>query len=273
MSHLPDAERPERPTLVTHVGHSEHDEHHFRGYRVFEELAGREPFWTYASLAVGGPRVDAAMCGVLDDLTACVLAADARIPPPKLTHFAGAYGGAMATFGTAYTALDGALLGPWPTRAAAELLRDLAHEVEGSTADEAAVGAALAPRLVRGRQLVGFGVPARKVDERVRALGRCLEARGRADGRHWQLLMTAQGVLGRPANIAGGVGAVLLDLGYEPRQAPFMTSCFVVPTLLAHAIEAAETQAEILRHIPEAWVDYVGEGPRPSPRALAAAKG
>ena len=137
----------------------------------------------------------------------------------------------------------------------------------------AAVGAALAPRLVRGRQLVGFGVPARKVDERVRALGRCLEARGRADGRHWQLLMTAQGVLGRPANIAGGVGAVLLDLGYEPRQAPFMTSCFVVPTLLAHAIEAAETQAEILRHIPEAWVDYVGEGPRPSPRALAAAKG
>ena len=253
------------------VGHSEHDEHHFRGHRVFAELAGREGFWSFVSLAVGARLLGPDESGVLDTLCACVMASDPRIPPLKLTRLCAAYGHDLSAFGATYVALDGARLGPSPTQPAAELLSRVRGRLKACPPTLEELRRALEPELEHTIGTVpGFGVPARSVDERVTAMRSLLRAHKRDHLPHWGILMAAQDLLGTPANVAGGVAAVLLDLGYTPAQAPLLAACLVLPAVLAHATEGAQQRPEVLLRLPAEWVRYRGKAPRQSPRALRA---
>ena len=265
----------ERPVLETRVGRQDWGEYHFRGRRVFAELAGRMRYWEMVSLAVEGPPISAEDSIVLDDVCCCAIAADPRIPALKLGRIVASYGSSMIGFASIFLPLEGGLFGPWSCLPAANLLIELRDAV-GPEPDEAAVERVLRARLDRGGRVHGFGVPVREYDERVQALNKCLEVRGRTGRPYWKLMRAAEAVMirlkGAGANLGAGFAAVCMDIGFKAEQTPFVAISLVMPCILSTAAEGAAQSPAVLRRIPDEFVAYDGPGPRVSPRAAAAAR-
>jgi hypothetical protein len=68
-------------------------------------------------------------------------------------------------------------------------------------------------------------------------------------------------------NIAGGVAAVCLDLGFTPRQIGILCVTLAQVDMMSNAVEGSEQRPEILRELPHDVLDYVGRPARESPRA------
>jgi len=258
------------PLLHTTVGRQEWGEYHFRGFRVFAELAGRLRYWDMVSLSLGGPKISADDAVVLDDVCSCAIAADPRIPALKMGRLVGSYGSPMIAFASIFLPLEGGLFGPWSCLPAAHLLLEIEAAV-GDNPTEETVEAALRDRMNRGGRIHGFGVPVREYDERVQALDKILQQRGRTDRRYWKLMKLAEAVMvrmkGAGANLASGFAAVCMDIGFKADQTPFVAISLVLPCVFATAYEGAEQAPEVLRRIPDEFIEYLGPPPRISPRA------
>jgi hypothetical protein len=257
-----------RPTLLTRVGRAEWGENRFRGYAVLGELRG-ESWWSLLSLSVGGRRLTREAAGVLDDVARAFLAADPRIWPLKAIRLLSSYGSQDVALGGAYVFFEGARVGPAAVGRSAHLLWWLREQ--GAGEGSAVTRDLLARRSELGERIDGFGVAARPFDERLQALACDLEARGRTTGAFWTILRHAEQAMrelrGLPANIALGVAAACLDLGFSPDQVQGLACVIALPPLLANAFEGARQVPELLRVLPLEHVHYAGPTRRQSPRA------
>jgi hypothetical protein len=257
------------PALVTRVGHASWGDNLFRGHSVDTELAGKRGMWGIVSLAIGGPHLDATDEGVLDDIAACSLAADPRIWPMKLARLGSAYGSYTTGLFTGMKGTEQAQVGIFAVTGIARLLVDLAERLErgGVLRDE------VERIIVEHRRFPGFGVPFRDEDERVVALRRCVEARGRAQRRYWALVTAIEAQLSErkqlSPNFAAAMGSLLLDLGFAVEQLSPMAAFAVIPNFLANAYEGAGQRPAVLQRLPGAAIEYVGMPFRESPRARA----
>jgi hypothetical protein len=259
--------------LPTRVAHAGWDEHRYFGHRVFADLAGKESFTGLLAMAVTGRRLSPEACAVLDDISAVLTVADARIWPLKLTRVISAYGRTIPAFAAGYLSLEGATVGHWLCGRAAEHLLEFAALIGARIDDEDTVREAVRTLLARERNLVGFGVPFRAVDERVVALRACMARRGRERLPYWSLLEASSAVMQRerqlPPNMCFGVAAACLDLGLTPPEIAAMATALAQNAFLAHAVEGARQAPAVLRTLPVERMRYAGAPPRTSPRALA----
>ncbi len=257
--------------LTTAVGHAANGENHYLGYAVGRELAGRETQTGLVALAIGARRLTSAERAVLDDIAVVMTVADPRIWPLKLARVVASYGSTLPAMAAANLCIERAFIGHWTSGTAAETLVSLREAIGESIDDEVLVSREALHFLATRRRWMGFGVPFRDQDERVAALRRCLENRGRTSQPYWRLLETLSKVLYqhkklRP-NIGIAVGAACLDLGYSPREVSLLSVALGQTDYLANAVEGAAQAPEMLRELPARIVRYVGPARRRTPRA------
>lgn len=250
--------------LKTRVAKTGWGDHRFRGHAVYADLLGRTSTSQLLALTLGveiGPEEGQ----LLDEMIVASALADPHIWPLKLTRVAGVHGGSVMTGLTAgLLACEGPVTGAGPVTPMAELLTWLvALEPEAATREIRAM-------IDAGVRLPGFGVPARKVDERVVALTRCINARGRDTLPHWVLWMRMADETRRRGvepNIASAFTAAALDMGFPAQRVESLFVLALLPCYLSNAVEGAEQQAEILREVPTDDLDYRGPARRRSSRA------
>ena len=260
------------PSIVTRAGKSLWGDNRLRGFGILRDLAGTDTYWSLVSLALGGRRLSEEDSRILDDICVSGLAADPRIWPLKISRIVASHGASISAFCAAYLALEDAIIGPWNSGHAASFLADLKRDLNGRSEDDAAIGKAVRKLLADGKRLRGFGVPFRHEDERVNALARCLERRGRIDEPHWRLMRAVENasveMKGLHVNIAGATAAALLDMGFAPKQISGLTMAMSSSAVLVNVSEETESPNAVLRKLPDDYIEYVGEPPRISPRAI-----
>ncbi|MFI5302491.1 MAG: hypothetical protein ACHREM_30745 [Polyangiales bacterium] len=256
----------DRPVIKTRVAWAGWEEHQYRGHALFGELAGTTSFSGLLAIAVSGRRLSADDERMLDDLAVCMAVAEPRIWPLKIGRVVASYGSAMAGFCAGHSMIDGSVLGAWTPLGASRLIRALSEDVGDRLGDDAHVRAMAEALIGRTPRLVGFGVPFRPHDERVAALAKRIDARGRAQRRHWRLLVAlaneARRARSLEVNIGGAAAAVVLDLGFEPHEVAPITMMITSNCFLSNAMEGAEQRAPALRELPTSLVRYVGRSPR-----------
>lgn len=257
-------------TLWTEVAHASPGDNRFRGYSVGRELVGVANTWSMLSLAVGYRLLTTDEVAILDDIAVCSCCADPRIWPLKVARLATAYGRPAAGLVAAILANDGSAVG-WPAiRQAAEFLNHMAATVK-SDRGRANLEAAVEAHAAAGAHgFPGFGVPFRDMDERLEFLRPIVERRGRAGRPMWSLALALERVLAprkRPLNVAGGIAAILLDIGFSAPQLEMLPLGLMLSNYLANCVEGALQAPEILRCLPAHVIDDRSNAPRQSPRA------
>lgn len=258
------------PTILTRVALAGR-QHQFRGHSVAKELAGKEPFWSIVSLALDGPMLGANECRVLDALCSCVLAADPRFWPLKVTRLASSYGRTMAGFCAGWLIAEGAMVGFWSAGRAATFLERVREEVHTSSGSKS-VTDVVHSILEAGGPTPGFGVHFRGEDERVVVLRSQLAEYGRTEQPFWKLLSAIEAVLidrrQLPIHVDGAIAATLLDLGFRPNQIALLSMVAgSTAQFLANAVEGAEQASPVLQQLPISALEYVGRPPRRPSRA------
>lgn len=265
------AEPLERPVLLTHVGHVGPDHHRFRGFDVGRELVGHESYWSVVSLAIGGPRIDAATSRLLDDLATSLVGPDPRIWPWKLCRVMSAYGRFSVGMAGPLIMMSSGRVGPAALAAVARFFDDLARELGTETADDEALDRALTRKLELTPRPPGFGTPFRNEDERNAPILALVRAHGREKGRYFSLVQRAAPlVLAKtniPMNAAALVSGICLDLGFTPEQIDVFGILLLVANTVANAFEGSREAPALLRRLPPEFVRYVGQPARKSPRA------
>jgi hypothetical protein len=239
-------------TIKTRVAHAAGSDNAFRGFSVNGELAGNDGWTSALSLAFGGPRLEPSNAGIIEDLAVCSLAADPRIWPLKMARLVASYGVTLPAMAVGHLALEGAIVGAEPTGAAAEILAQWTAKLgENPTREE--LEAHVDDVLSSGR-VPGFGVAFRGHDERVEGIKQCLSKRSFTPGRHWRLVTQLEEVMIARTkvrlNLAMASAAVLLDLGYDPKQIRMWMSAFLDVCFYANVVEAADLKSPELLAVP-----------------------
>jgi hypothetical protein len=259
--------------LPTRVGFAAWGENFLFGHAVGRDLVGTETYTGLIALAVRGRRPTAEERLVLDDIAAAMIAADPRIWPLKLIRVISSYGSTLPALAASKLCVERAMIGHWTSGEAAARLQSLFHAIGGQVEDALAVRREVSRALASGARWTGFGVPFREQDERLLALRRCLEQRGRVSLPFFRLSETLAGVMlelkGLRPNIGTGVAAACLDLGYAPREIEVLALMLGQTDYLANAVEGAAQMPAMLRQLPAEVIRYAGPGPRQSPRSIA----
>jgi citrate synthase len=250
--------------LKTRVAKTGWGDHRFQGHAVYADLLGRTSTSQLLALTLGvklGPDEGQ----LLDEMIVSSALADPHIWPLKLTRVAGVHGGSVMTgLCAGLLACEGPVTGAGPVTPMAELLTRLI------ALDPDAVVSEIRAMVQAGVRFPGFGVPARKVDERVVALTRCIVARGRDELPYWTLWMRMAEETRRRGvepNIASAFTAAALDLGVPPHRVESLFVLALLPCFLSNAVEGAEQKADILREVPSEDLEYRGPARRTSARA------
>lgn len=254
--------------LETRVGKAGWGDHRFRGHAVYAELLGKTSLSQLLALALD-VELDSEAAAFFDELAVSSTLADPHIWPLKLTRVAGAYGGsAMTGLAAGLLATDGPLMGAGAVGPAAEWLQQLVQ-----SKPLPAIVAEIRSVLDGGGRLPGFGVPARRVDERVTAIAGRVAARGRAQLPHWAVwLRIVEETRKRSLepNLASAFAAAILDLGFPAKRAAAAMHLCLLACFLANASEGADQQPEVLQRIPNHNLQYCGPARRPSSRRASA---
>jgi hypothetical protein len=257
------------PVVETRVARADWNENAFRGRRVNAELVGRAGWADIFALAMNGRPLSANDAAVFEDVAVCALAADPRIWPVKVARLVASFGSPLLALAAGHAALEGAIMGPVPTGAAAEMLVSLRDRLGDRAGDPIAIEALVDDLLSRGR-VAGFGVAFRGVDERVVAMKDVLRRRGRDQGTFWHLIMSLDDVMERKkrlhVNFSMATGAILLDLGFAPNEISLVMSTYLDVCFYANVLEGSEQKSAVLRKLSDASVEYVGRPARESPR-------
>jgi len=261
------------PALVvpTRSAHWGWDEHRFFGHKVFEELAGHESFMGLTALSVLGRRLPAECSAVLEDAANTLTMADPRIWPLKLTRVVASYGGTVAAAAAGLLVEEGAQIGPWACGRSAAVLVMMHQGIAGRCDDADHVRAVVAEYLENRKFIWGFGTPFRQRDERLVAFRKCMTEK-RRDTLPYFRTMDAVAKAVRELrrvepNIVFALAAVCLDMGLGIEEIGPMTSTLMQHMFFAAVGEGARQAPAVVRELPEAYVSYVGRGPRTSPRA------
>ncbi|HTQ03608.1 MAG TPA: hypothetical protein VMI54_07115 [Polyangiaceae bacterium] len=267
------AETGERPVLPTQVGHVGPDHHRFRGFDVGRDLVGHETYWSVISLAIGGPRLAPDDSRLLDDLATSLVGPDPRIWPWKLCRLMSAYGRFSTGMAGPLIMMSSGSVGPAALAAVARFFEELARELGPDDADDAALGRALDHKLERSPRPPGFGTPFRNQDERNAPILALVRAHGRERGRYFSLVERAAPLVLEkkqlPMNAAALVSGICLDLGFSSEQIDVFGILLLVANTVANSFEGSRTAPAVLKRLPREFVRYVGQPPRPSPRAAS----
>lgn len=259
--------------ICTRVAWTGWDDHKFCGHWAFAELAGHESFTSLLALAITGRRLPSEHCAMLDDMAACVTMAEPRIWTLKTGRLVAAFGNVLAACCAANLCMVGDLIGPWATHHAALTLVALRTALGEHGTDPVAVKREALALIANNRRPVGFGVPFRPYDERLRALAQCVEKRGRDRLPFWTLQTLVSDALrrekGLEPNIVFGLAAVCLDLGLSPDEIAPLVVALMQHLIFANAVEGARQAPAVLRRLPDDSIEYVGTPPRRSARAEA----
>ena len=241
--------------IETRVGLIQADDNRFLGRSVCEEL-----YPTVTDLGeLWGRALGLTFADPLDReaLRLCALATtspDARVWPLKLSRLLASAGEPVAGYVGAQLLNSSRLMGPGVGRGCAEALCFVADREEALGLE----GALLAWKERSGGRMMGFGVPLRPTDERLRALWGWVEASPLSARPWWQrglrVAEVGRRVFGAEPNIALGLAALMLDAGLPADRCGLAIGLFTGPAFLAHAIEAAATDGA-LRELSSAWID------------------
>jgi hypothetical protein len=263
--------KDEIEAIRTRVAWTGWDDHKFCGHWAFAELAGNESYTGLLALAITGRRLSRDHCAVLDDLAGVMTMAEPRIWATKALRLVAAFGGTLSACCAANLCLEGNVVGPWTTTRAARSLLSLSSSLGGRLSDPEAVRRETLTLLAAQKRLTGFGVPFRPYDERLRALVRCVEKRGRDRLPFWTLQVAMSDVLrrekGLEPNIGIGSASVCLDLGLSPDEIAPLVVALNQHLIYANAVEGARQAPSVLRRLPDERIEYVGRPPRRSARA------
>jgi hypothetical protein len=250
----------------TRVGWADFGDYAHFGKRLYRDFAGRTSFLGLAAFGLTGrvfPELDVSL---LDDLAVCMHCPEPRVWPAKLARVASSNGRFAPGMVVGWAALDSAI-GVRLGSGSAQLLLELAGAVASAADPDACVTALVAQR----SSIPGLGVHVRPVDERVTALRECLVRRQVLDRPYWSLaekLWTiAERDRGLRASFWSAVAAVLLDIGFGSEHVEPILGLLFQPSYLAHSFDGAALESPSLRRLPPEAVQYVGVGPRTSPRA------
>jgi hypothetical protein len=256
-------------SVPTRIAHAEWGDNRLQGHSVANDLLGAEPWLGIVALGVTGRRLTASERGILDDLGVIMTVADPRIWPLKLTRLVASYGDTLAGLAAGALAIDEALIGNWTFRDVAALLRALRRSVTIPD-DFSSVEAACRAQLASSRRILGFGIAARPVDERVEMLKLRVAARGRDRLEYWTLFENVCEAVfrmkGLRPNIASAAAAVCLDLGFDERETAVICAFIGLSDFLPNAAEGAVQMSPLLQSLDPASIRYVGPPPRDSGR-------
>jgi len=245
-------------TAVTHIAPNEI---RLRGYPV-EELMGRRSYAEVAWLALKGELPTVEQGQMLDAIL--VSSVDHGVTPPScLAAITAASTGAPVNAALAAGVLSinryhgGAVENCMRTIREAVALRD----EKGITADEAAAEL-VANYLGRKKRLAGFGHRFHTRDPRAVRLFELADDTGIGGAytemaRALEVQLKKQSGKDLPLNVDGAIGAVLLELGFEPEIANAFFIMARLPGLLAHVLEEWERQKPMRRIEPSGW-EYDG---------------
>jgi hypothetical protein len=245
----------------------------FFGHRTLADLLGHETTTGIAAIAVSGKRPTEAQRRVLDAMGIIGTSADPHIWPLKTTRLVSSYGSVMAGYCAGQLTSEGERIGHWVCGYAASVLAELREAVGDRLDDPEVVTQAMKALVERRGRVIGFGVPLRKSDERMDALRAYAARTGLDRGTHWRLheaLAAHVEARGIARNIAIGIAAVFLDLGYTPLQTSFLWHVLSQNVYAANAFEAAQQSAPEMQKLADEHIDYIGPARRESPRALQA---
>jgi hypothetical protein len=259
------------PHVATRVGVSVGPDNFLFGWSQARQLSAGETLAGLVALAVLGRKLPPQGSAVLDDLAVAIVSADPRVWPLKLTRLTAAYGNTFPAFASGMLVLDTDFMGPASAGLAASHLCEVNALLGSRPVAAEPVESAVEEFLRSHSRMAGFGVPFRPFDERLMVLKSMMDRRGRTSLPYWTLstgvsewFQRRKGVM---PNLSLGVAAAMLDLGMRPDEISAASLMLQAPVVLAHALEGARQQAEVLRELPEGCVRYVGVGPRRSPRA------
>ncbi len=259
------------PPIRSRVGLAVAGDNVVRGYSVRDDLVGRTSLSGLVALGVSGRRLSAEECALLDDVAVASAVLDVRVWPIKATRVAGAYGQAPSSLSIGLAVVCGQSMGPLLAGASAKMLLEIEAELRPGEELAAQLRAQIESRIERGERLPGFGAPLRPEDERLVALRKAVEMRGRQQMRYWSLAealaAAALAARGLQANVVLHIGALLLDLGFDVEQVKTMIVGLMANLLVPVAHEAALEADAQLRRLPDEAVEYAGPAPRLSPRA------
>ena len=263
--------------VVTRAAAERETEHWFWGKRVFGELLGNETLTGMGVLAATGRRFAPDDIEVVDHLAVLIAFADPRIWPITIAWTVASYGSYLAAIGAGSIPLEGGLIGPWNCGDAARTIGDVRTAIGDAIDDEAATRAIVEAHFAGRERITGFGVPLRKIDERMVGLREIIARLGRERRPAWRTMEAIAAALfdtrKLEANFAMGVAAALLDMDCTPTQISVLAWWLQLTALMANSVEGVEQGLELFRHFPAEWVDYQGAAPRESPRARAARGG
>ncbi len=249
-------------TAITHIAPNEI---RLRGYPV-EELMGRRSYAEVAWLALKGELPTPAQGRMLDAIF--VSSVDHGVTPPScLAAITAASTGAPVNAALAAGILSinkhhgGAIENCMQIVREANVLK----AEKGLSTDEAAAEL-VADYLGQKERLAGFGHRFHTRDPRAVRLFELADETG-VSGEHVEMAraletqLQTQSGKDLPLNVDGAIGAVLLELGFEPEIANAFFIVARLPGLLAHVLEEWERQKPMRRIDPSAW-EYDGPGER-----------
>jgi hypothetical protein len=255
--------------LKTRVAKALWDEHEIYGKRLFGEIVPAGLARHIALVAAGKVIADDDV-DLFSYVVACACIPDPHIWPLRAPRIAASFGRFTPGVAAGLLLMETHRLGNKTAVHVGEWLLELSDIVGTDFTDDEVARAA--ESLFRdGARIPGFGVPFRDQDERVVAAARFVERTRHADRRYWRLARAASAWVKARHGIAPNYGvacaAILLDMGFQPRDiAPIMLLGIHLGQI-PNAVEGAEQSADILRSLPPEAIAYEGPSPRRSPRA------
>lgn len=245
----------------------------FRGVDLTRDLI-EEDYLSVVSLALGNRRLNEEECALIGRLGVLASIGDPRIWPMKMARIIGSYGRPQMAIAASFAMLDDAPIGPHPAQLTAKFFASIADQHLDRAKALSQAKSVIAKWMADKRSVPGFGVPKRQEDERNKAIHRWYAQNVEVPGRHWELYrdiaahMSEHYDLG--PNFAAPIAAIALDVGFDADVVAVFTSFLVFWGIAANAHEGTRESPEVLRRLPDEFIEYVGPAPRKSPRAQAA---
>ncbi len=261
-----------KTVIHTRVAQMGGRDHLFAGFEVFRELLGKESLVGLFALSVGMPQLSKDDEEMLNDLATVNMLCDPRIWPVKLSRLASSYGSALHGFSAGNLMHANSFIGAGSCQRGAELLMELMDAIGGPDNFENKQKIETQIQIIISRERwPGFGVPFRVTDERMDALKKHMDDKKWNKKPYWTLLLMIEEYLLRTqncgVNILGGVYAVMLDMGFTPKQCGWMLVMIIQANFSGAVFEGAQQKSEALQELPLQCVSYQGIPKRQSPRA------
>nr|MBF0221852.1 hypothetical protein [Desulfobulbaceae bacterium] len=239
------------------------------GYSMLDDLVGSTTFFQVLILNVTGRLPERRIADWFEALFICLSWPDARVWCNQIGSLAGTLRcSPVAAVCSGTLASDSNMYGPGTLLAATNFISEaLEMHKNGLSAEE--IISKHQRRPTSPPNIVGYGRPVAKGDERVAAMLRTAKQLDFGKGDHLKLALELEAVIGEKfnesMNLAGYLTAFLCDLGFNATEIYRISSMMVNSGVHACYAEAADNPPEAFFPLQCNDIDYQGIAPRPLP--------